>query len=882
MKIKLTLLASILLLSHFSQAQIFKPLIKKGEPVVDYVPDFEKLDRSVTAEQQDELFKIWQDKKSLTGFSNNQTSAGTVFEMIYDPAVPEKVKEVFNEASRIWSEKIQSDVPIRVQVYWKPLGTNILGSANANDYRSNFPGAPRVNTFYPIAIAEKITHQNLNGDDPDIIANFSSSYGSWYFGTTGLPKLPTNPGKTNGEIDLLSVVLHEFGHGLGFIGSINANTNNTAAGYSFPSPFDHLIQDNDGLNITDTTTKYKNFSAELFKIITTPGGLKWSSPKILANNSNRPAILYSPRTYDQGSSIYHVNSGSYPVGNPDALMVPFIAQGEITREIGPITLNGFNDMGWYGSSIVAYQERDFEDGSKDFKSKARIYSDTLLAENSLRFYYALDNQSILFPNEVIPVLGNDGTYTATIPAVGQEHRIKYYWQMWERSEKMISTPAEAPVLRNSNALNYYTTFIGKDIIKPLSAHLNSLKYIYSNQTEIKLPSVFATDNIGIKEVVAEYRINDGPTKTVIAERQTDTLEYIPKISFSAGELVHGDVIHYRILVKDLAQETNVLTLPESSDFAIQVVGLLPEKYYYHTNFDTLNVADDFYLKGFSISKPQYFSDLALNSDHPYADGLEEYVPNSSYQDLFTNNDAILRHPIVLLSDTSKMYFDQIALVEPGASGASFYNSDGSINREFYDYVIVQASNDFGKTWYDLREGWDANFDSGWLTSYNSKFDANGNSTGVATPARISSMTITINEKKHFKPGDQLIFRFRLHADVGAYGWGWYVDNLRIQTPKNQKFNELILGKQEKPNADWVLYPNPAKNKLNLILNAQQASEVNFHLYDSQGATILQKNIEVNPGINLKSLDISNLKPGMYFLQGNLNGQVQTFKMIKEN
>lgn len=866
-------------LVFIGNAQQFKQTSMIGREIIDVIPENHHEIRSISPAEQEEMIRLWKENSRKTLFSNQAKKSGAVFEMIFDDAVPERVKSVFIKAGEIWGQYLESEVPIRVQVNWKPLGANILGSASSYRYYANFSGAPFVNTYYPVAMAEKISHRNLNGNEPDMIANFNSSYSNWYVGTDGTPKLPSSPSRSDGEIDLYSVVLHEFGHGLGFIGNLGVNDAKTLAGYSIPGTYDRLIQDRSGLNLTDTTTKYKNPSAELLTALTTPSGLFLSSPKIVANNGNR-GILYSPRTYDAGSSIYHLNSGTYPAGNPDALMVPFVAQGEITRDIGPITQSGFYDMGWYGSSIIAKEERDFEDINADFISYANIYSDTVLAENSLRFFYAIDNNSIVNAREVIPERLADGRYKVSIPGLGREYTIKYYWQMREASGKIIASPSEAPLIPKTPYANYYETKVGIDQISPTAQHRNSIKYIFDSQREISLPLVYASDNIGINSVELEYQINNGETQKVKASvLNTDSTIYSVKLNFSEGQLANEDVINYKFLIKDKANNTNEIYLPSTGTYDIRVAGFLSERYQYFTNFDVNDASKEFFLKGFQITKPDYFNSKGLHSEHPYQDGSEEdYDGNGDY---FTNNDAILLHPIVLLSDTSKMYLYQACLVENGEDGASFYNADGTINRSFFDYVIVQASNDYGLSWKDIREGWDSSLETNWNSSYSRNFDENGNSTTYGTQGLYRRMTININEKKHFKPGDKLVFRFRLHADVGAHAWGWAIDSLIIQAPANQDFKQAILANQEPEVKSFKAYPNPAINTINTLFYSEKLQKISYSLRDFQGRILIKQEQVLIPGINFKTINIENIPSGVYFIEAITEDKKEYQKIIVE-
>jgi hypothetical protein len=132
----------------------------------------------------------------------------------------------FQFAADIWASKIQSSVEIRVRGSFIPLQcdatTGTLGQASATQSLKDFAGARVPGTYYPVALANAIAGTDLSSND-DISAQFNSAIGQsncldgspWYYG------LDNNHGSA---VDLVSVLLHEFSHGLGFITLVNVNT----------------------------------------------------------------------------------------------------------------------------------------------------------------------------------------------------------------------------------------------------------------------------------------------------------------------------------------------------------------------------------------------------------------------------------------------------------------------------------------------------------------------------------------------------------------------------------------------------------------------------------------------------------------------------------
>lgn len=133
---------------------------------------------------------------------------------------------VFLAAAERWSTMLETAVDVRVQASFAPLrctaDDGVLGSAGATFWVENFEGAPRANTLYPIALANKLAGKDLDASSSDIQIKFNGNLGkptclagqSWYYGFDG------NEGSTG--TDLFAVTLHEIAHGLGMAGPSGA------------------------------------------------------------------------------------------------------------------------------------------------------------------------------------------------------------------------------------------------------------------------------------------------------------------------------------------------------------------------------------------------------------------------------------------------------------------------------------------------------------------------------------------------------------------------------------------------------------------------------------------------------------------------------------
>jgi PA domain len=133
---------------------------------------------------------------------------------------------VFEAAAFRWQSKLDTNVDIRVTATFAPIAgctdtEGVLGQAAPMDWRRDFTNAPRANTWYPIALANKFAGTDLLPSRGDIFIQFNASVDQptclgtrdWYYGLDG---------KHGDDFDLFVVVLHEMAHGLGVSGATSA------------------------------------------------------------------------------------------------------------------------------------------------------------------------------------------------------------------------------------------------------------------------------------------------------------------------------------------------------------------------------------------------------------------------------------------------------------------------------------------------------------------------------------------------------------------------------------------------------------------------------------------------------------------------------------
>lgn len=226
-------------------------------------------------------------------------------------------------AAHLIGQFLHSDLEIEIKADFRNEGGSTysatLATAGPNSVHYNFSGAPQFNTYYPQALANKLNHHDLSSSS-DINAVFNSDVDtpsvlgddSWYYGLDAKPPY--------GDVDFVTVALHELLHGLGFLSLVNAGTgtkfNSRNDSYSHylkqvgvsPSAFNEMT--NSGRTIAATAIDKLVWNGETANFL--------AAQQLSKGLTSNQVQVYAPNPVEDGSSISHFSTKV----SPNELMEP--------------------------------------------------------------------------------------------------------------------------------------------------------------------------------------------------------------------------------------------------------------------------------------------------------------------------------------------------------------------------------------------------------------------------------------------------------------------------------------------------------------------------------------------------------------------------------
>jgi len=246
---------------------------------------------------------------------------------------------VFQYGADIWGSILPGPVTILVQAKFDPIITappcnatsGVLGSAGPISLFRDFGGAPVAGTWYNVAEANQLAGFDLSAFD-DIVATFNSDVDNavclgtadWYYG------YDSNEG---GDIELLAVVLHELGHGLGFSAQTNLTTGAFPGTPAFPTAYSRFILDL-------TTSKHWDImtNGERVASAVNTGNVVWDGANVTAATPNflakEPRVTVNAPASIAGNYVGGQASFGAPLRIPGLTAPVVLAQDGIIGGMG--------------------------------------------------------------------------------------------------------------------------------------------------------------------------------------------------------------------------------------------------------------------------------------------------------------------------------------------------------------------------------------------------------------------------------------------------------------------------------------------------------------------------------------------------------------------
>lgn len=726
---------------------------------------------------------------------------------------PENAKSAFLYAISMYENLISSSVPITVEAKWENMGTNVLAFSAPGSMYKNFGGAQLANVYYPVALAEKLSGGEMNGTEADIVCSFNKNI-DWYYGTNG-----NTPSK---QYDFVTVVLHEIIHGLGFVGfydvvngkgTLNNSTKN-------PSIFDVYVYNEQTQQLSDNSTFVKPSDA-------LKNALLSDELKITAVDKTETGKIYAPRSWNVGTSVYHLHETVYKSGDANSLMTPFIFKGEAIHHPGDKVLDLLAQFGWKSVSFDDFEIKDFENPCEKLPVFVQVGGELGIDNSSVKVTFSTDNFAT---SETVDLAYNASNqrFEGELPLNNAKGKVYYYFEAKTSDKQTFTYPEQAPERKLSFR-------IGPDYYPPILNH--NPEKIVSSVHPIMDFTATASDNVGIESVTILLRINGADQEPFTLQNESEEL-YSGKLEFPVS-ITENDIIEYRVLAKDDTERGNKRFLPTQGYYQVEVFASQQPRMGYFSDFDAPN--NDFEISDFEMTHPSGFSNGNLHTINPY--------PKSNLDNDKYNLIAQLKYPIIV-EENGLMSFDEVVLVEPGEEG-TIYTED-----QFWDFVIVEGSKNDGKSWLPVTDGYDSGVDELWNSQFTGSLksavsQANGHEN------MFLKQTINLTEDTEFEAGDTVIFRFRLASDKAVTGWGWAIDNLSIQEVTTSA-DEIFASE------DVSIYPNPFKKSIFVQgFKTDDFADVDIVVTDLYGK-IVHRETRNDAGYSNKfRIDLPNVAPGVY-------------------
>lgn len=273
------------------------------------------------------------------GFVATPTQASLTFNFNYltpgigfnDPTTGAERKNALNNAANLLGSYFSA--------YTANLtfDVNSTNTANGSLASAGSPMFLKPGTFQETAVQTKILSNgtsDITGTGADGSINWNFSY-NWGLGNN----------ISSSQYDFTTVALHELLHSFGF--SSNIGSGGTGLQGNVPgiadtfSTFDQFLTTNTGASLFSTPGV---FDSTKVNALTGGNSVRFSGANANAANGSKSVDIYSPTTFQSGSSISHLNDTSF--SNPNLIMEHAVNSGPGTRTLSSIEIGILKDIGY--------------------------------------------------------------------------------------------------------------------------------------------------------------------------------------------------------------------------------------------------------------------------------------------------------------------------------------------------------------------------------------------------------------------------------------------------------------------------------------------------------------------------------------------------------
>jgi hypothetical protein len=114
----------------------------------------------------------------------------------------------------------------------------------------------------------------------------------------------------------------------------------------------------------------------------------------------------------------------------------------------------------------------------------------------------------------------------------------------------------------------------------------------------------------------------------------------------------------------------------------------------------------------------------------------------------------------------------------------------------------------------------------------------------------------------FNAGETVLIRFRLFSDELTYGWGWVIDNIKVQVPPPPP----ILATEQTSERVLTLSPNPSPDEILISTNLQKPGSVKMEVISSKGVKIMDREFLADVSTFNQKIDLKDLATGTYIVR----------------